>query len=299
MTTQSAAAIQTADAAELTESIKALPPLPSVAQEILERFGDEFIDGNQVADIVGKDPAISARLIALANSAYFGLPTPTSDMRDVVNRVLGPDTVRSLSFALASERTFSLGACEAFDSRVFWQRAVSAASSARRIASVVDDLSNEARSFAYVAGLCHSLGVLVMACSYPEQTSEAFRAAEPVMGGIDKELEASFGVSIAKVTHALAKHWDMPEVIVSAYAKRASGDATTDMLAVVINAAVKAARHVEQLESEEAVEHLHAGLKEELPGLSTEHIKAVAFPSERDRETDAQTVDAMAPRSRS
>lgn len=296
MTQQSADAIHTIEAANLTDSIKALPPLPAVAKEILARFGDEFIDGNQVADIVATDPAISARLISLANSAYFGLATPVSDMRDVVNRVLGPDTVRSLSFALASERTFDLSVCDSFNPRIFWQRAVSSASSSKRIAAVVDDLSGEAREFAYVAGLCHSLGLLVMACSYPAQTAAAIREADPVPGSLEARLEESFGVSVASVTHALAKHWEMPEVIVSAYKKRTLNDASSDMLAAVINAAVKAARHIDLLEDEAQADGLDEELRADLPGLSIEHCKVVAFPSEKERAADEQTLDAMAPR---
>ncbi|MGB5258315.1 MAG: HDOD domain-containing protein, partial [Woeseiaceae bacterium] len=59
-------------AANLAKAIMALPPLPATAQEILTCFGDEFIDAVQVASVVEGDAGICAKLLGLANSAYFG-----------------------------------------------------------------------------------------------------------------------------------------------------------------------------------------------------------------------------------
>ena len=56
----------------------ALPPLPATAQNILACFGDEFIDGALVAAVVQGDPGICAKLLGLANSAYFGLSEPVT-----------------------------------------------------------------------------------------------------------------------------------------------------------------------------------------------------------------------------
>ncbi len=296
MSTSTAQVASTLDALELAQTIKALPPLPTVAHEILQRFGDEFIDGNEVADIVGRDPAISARLIALSNSAYFGLPEPVTEMRDVVNRVLGPDTVRSIAFALATERNFNLTVCDGFDARVYWQRALSVAASAQRIAAVVEDLSDDGRNFAYIAGLCHSLGLMALAGSYPEQTSAALSRADGSAGSVDHELTQTFGVTAATMTHALAEHWKMPDVIVEAYRKRAVEQVSSDMLAAVINAAVKAARHLEVLEAEESDDAAMPGFADDLPGTSERRVAEVAAPSERQQEAMAATLDAMAPK---
>ena len=85
----------------IAESVKALPPLPATAHEILTCFGDEFIDARKVASVVEGDPGICAKLLGLANSAYFGLAEPVNDIAEAISRVLGVDTVRSLVLAMA------------------------------------------------------------------------------------------------------------------------------------------------------------------------------------------------------
>lgn len=297
MSNNVAALFEPLNADDLVASIRMLPPLPDVAREILDRLGDEFIDGNEIADIVARDPAISARLFALSNSAYFGLAKPVDDMREVVNRVLGPDTVRSLAFALASERTFDLGDCESFDARRFWHRALSTAAAAKRIAAVVDDLSDAERGFAYVAGLCHSLGLLVLACCHPAETSLMLET----YAGVDDEdfdvvAKEQFGLSVSEVSHTLAEHWKMPEVIVDAYQYRASGNAAGNLLTATINAAIKSAKHMEQLqqsEDEESNETDSPSFDEELPVIGVATITRVALPSDKEQQATQSTLNAM------
>ncbi|MEO0997574.1 MAG: HDOD domain-containing protein, partial [Pseudomonadota bacterium] len=171
--------------------VSSLPPLPDVGMRILRKFGDEFIDGNEVAAVIERDPAICARLIGLANSAYFNLTRPAADMRDIVNRVLGVDTVRSLAFALATQQAFDTSRCPAFDARRYWRSALMTGDSCSRIASVVDDLTEEQRDLAYVFGLCHNLGLLALACVEPERLSGVLARrvdeAEPLNEGIAAE----------------------------------------------------------------------------------------------------------------
>ncbi len=104
----------------LARSIAALPPLPSTAQQILTCFGDEFIDAAKVAAVVDGDPAICAKLLGLANSAYFGLAEPVNTIGEAISRVLGVDTVRSLVLAMAIQCSFNSKGCPAFRTDQFW-----------------------------------------------------------------------------------------------------------------------------------------------------------------------------------
>ena len=110
---------KTASAKKIASLITALPPLPVTAQEILTCFGDEFIDASKVADVVEHDPGICAKLLGVANSAYFGLAEPVNDIREAVSRVLGVETVRSLVLAMALQRSFNSKKCREFDTTRF------------------------------------------------------------------------------------------------------------------------------------------------------------------------------------
>ena len=114
-------------AARLARGIGALPPLPVTAQRILTCFGDEFIDADKVTDVIEQDPGICAKLLGLANSAYFGLAEGVNTIAEAVSRVLGVETVRSLVLAMAIQQTFNSRNCPRFDTERFWVQSLSAA----------------------------------------------------------------------------------------------------------------------------------------------------------------------------
>ena len=72
-------------AARFAENLASLPPLPDTAQKILTCFGDEFIDAKKVAEVVEGDPGICAKLLGLANSAYFGLAEPVNSIGEAIS----------------------------------------------------------------------------------------------------------------------------------------------------------------------------------------------------------------------
>lgn len=283
------------DADSLASAIRMLPPLPDVAQQILDRFGDEYISASEVAAIVECDPAISARLFGLANSAYFGLSEPVTDMRKVVSRVLGPDTVRSMAFALAADRTFDLTACDHFDARRFWHTALNTAACARRIAKVVESLDANEREFAYLTGLCHNLGLLVVACTHPGDTDTVLASGDssPELA-IDDLFKEALGYSLEDVTYELARHWDMPDVVINAFEARATRPGSKHTLANVIDASIATSRYLEREGKNPD------GSKMEFPVMAAESLeldpdalKKASAGTERQRGVTESAVQAM------
>ncbi|MEL6868589.1 MAG: HDOD domain-containing protein [Pseudomonadota bacterium] len=214
--------------------VDALPPLPETGMKIIQSFGDEFLDGNIVADIVAGDPAITARLIGIANSSYFNLQEPVTDMRQVVNRVLGVDTVRTMAFALAVKRSFDTSQCPNFDAGVFWQQAMSLADACQKMAKQ-STLSGEAQILAHTLGLCSGLGSLALAALEPLRLNTVLDEHDAHSQDIDAAVSAEFGVSAAAITASLAHSWSMPEILVAAYQALAMGDpAAAPMSALIL-----------------------------------------------------------------
>ncbi|MFK8017085.1 MAG: HDOD domain-containing protein [Gammaproteobacteria bacterium] len=209
------------DGLSLLDRVKSLPPLPTVAMKILRQFGDQFIDGNKVADIIAQDPVITARLIGLANSAYFAPRVPVTDMRAVVTRVLGTDNVRTLALGLAAGQLFDVSRCKGFDSSEFWVRSLNTAARCRNLANAVTGLLDEDRDSAYALGLCHELGALAYAYLEPELISTLL---DEYPEEIDEQLEQHFGVNRSALTCTLSVHWQMPAVFVRVYSERSGLD---------------------------------------------------------------------------
>ena len=283
----------TETAARMADSIVALPPLPVTAQKILTCFGDEFIDADKVGEVVESDPGICAKLLGLANSAYFGLAEPLYDIREAISRVLGVDTVRSLVLAMAIQQSFNSRDCPAFDVERFWTRSLFVAECCKKIA-MADQAADEAdRDLSYSAGLCHNLGMMALAHMEPERTSgvlvkhQAGQELRPVAELFAEE----FGTDHKLVTAQLAQSWSLPAPMMAAYEFRALADSDSDVRLAYIVAAGIAAVENAGLDQEDRVSLLEFA---EALGIGTEELQDMAVMGERQEERVQSLASNMA-----
>lgn len=271
-------------AAYIVESIAALPPLPAAAEQILTQFGDEFIDAAKVAHVVERDPGICAKLLGLANSAFFNLADPVTDLEQVISRVLGVDTVRSLVFAMALRTSFDYHKCPAFDAQRFWLDSLCVAEGCKKLAKADESLSEPARNLAYPAGLCHNLGLLALAHIQPQRLNAvlAQRDAEPGEKRLAPSLQEEFSTDHRFATVELARQWSLPEPMLQTYVARIQDHSTTrlDRLAAIVDACVSAIGNVNG--PEEAREDLDSTANR--IGLTAEQLAEMAEPGKRQRE---------------
>lgn len=269
--------------------MKKLPPLPSVAHDVLSRLNDEFVDGNEVADVVGRDPGIAARLIGLANSAYFGLSKPVGSMREVVTRVLGVDTVRSLAIALAARQTFDASLCPAFDTKHYWVHSLLTAESVKKVANRDTEASSDERELAYVAGLCHNLGLMVLACIEPDRTHTVlqYHLNEGVTEKLGRSFAREFGATHRELTHHVALHWELPDLVLEAYEQRCRPD-SDNRLATMIDVGAESAGSIAPRNL--ATPNL-APMAKRLEKAESELRESM--PSERDRARAEAVVQAL------
>lgn len=273
----------TGSARQIAESIAALPPLPATAQEILTCFGDEFIDADKVTVVVEGDPGICAKLLGLANSAYFGLAEPVTSMSEAISRVLGVDTVRSLVLAMAIQQSFNSRKCPAFKSEQFWMQSLLTAECCKKIVATDAEATDALRDLAYSAGLCHNLGLMALAHMEPERTNIVLRAhlEEAQAESLGRLFHDEFATDHRIMTAELARFWSLPGPMIDAYTHRASpvGDCD-ERLAAVIIAGVTAVGNIE-LDEEQRVD-VEPWAK--IFGLTADELQKKAIFGERQQE---------------
>jgi HD-like signal output (HDOD) protein len=261
----------------------ALPPLPVTAQEILTCFGDEFIDAEDVANVVEGDPGICAKLLGLSNSAYFGLAQPVNDIGEAISRVLGVDTVRSLVLAMAIQQSFNAKGCPAFDVEQFWRVSLMTAECCKSIAGADYSSDNAERDLAYSAGLCHNLGLMALSHIEPVRTNKVLEAhREP---GQQKSLSELFlselETSHRILTAELARIWSLPAPMVAAYQYRAFPHShCDDRLGLVVAAGVTA---VENTNLDEDLRGSLLSWSEPL-GITADEIQSMAILGNQQRD---------------
>ena len=224
-------------AARQTLDLAHLPALPAIAHEILRTFNDEFTTGEDIAGIVEKDPGITARLVAIANSAYFGQRQPVTDMRDIVLRVLGTDNVRGLALAIATANTVDTRALP-FGADVFWRESFIRAEACRLAMALTDGGGDEDRALAYTCGFCGDIGLLALVTIAPDETQAAVSGMPD--SADDNEVARAFletvGWTPQQATAELARNWGMPDALCKAYESRAESRAG-DLLGTALSIA--------------------------------------------------------------
>jgi putative nucleotidyltransferase with HDIG domain len=197
-------------------AIDRLPSMPEVYAELVEAVADPATNLRDLAKVVERDAAMSAKLLQLANSAFFGLRGEVSSIADAIS-FLGIETLRYL--------VLMVGVCEQFNASLFpsgfveaiWNHSMQTASIARMIAeSEHTSLALAEQSF--VAGLLHDLGKLILAENFSKSYSDVLDFAK----ALDRPLwEAER--QILKATHSdvgayLLDLWGLPEVVTRAVA---------------------------------------------------------------------------------
>ncbi|MEA2148400.1 MAG: hypothetical protein QOD69_230 [Solirubrobacteraceae bacterium] len=189
-------------------------PSPSATYvELAEMLVHADTTTEQVADVLERDIAMAAKVLQLANSAYFGPRQPVSSLRQAV-ALLGHETLRALVMSVEAFQKFDVPASivgfslEAVEHR------------SRLIGRIARTLSegNPDADDAFAAGLLLDVGLLVLAAQEPESLSQVLLAAEH--GGRPvHEIEAErFGITHAEIGAHLLALWGLPHTIVEAVA---------------------------------------------------------------------------------
>jgi HD-like signal output (HDOD) protein len=201
-------------------SLTDLPPVSMVAQRLLTMLTDEDVEVDDVARVIEMDPGLSARVIGLACSAYFGSPHPIYTVKDAIIKVLGLNMVKGLAVSLAVSGGFEVGRCSAFDIGRYWTSAMLTADMAMRLAPAlsaakVAPAERPTPETAYLSGLLHNLGLMVLTHLFPEPMARIFSTVESQAGGelVARERE-QMGVDHHETGSWLAHRWQLPTEVV-------------------------------------------------------------------------------------
>jgi putative nucleotidyltransferase with HDIG domain len=196
---------------QLRQRISALPALPKAALDALSALRDEETSAEQCAGRIARDPALTARTLQLANSAFYGLAGRVGTVRDAV-QMLGRRTLASaLTAAVVSDQIREVR-CEGFDFAGFWRHAAGTAIAARAVARELH-LDEES---AFTAGLLHDIGRLALAAYFPQQLAVVLRRARaddlpPYQ--VEAEL---MHVDHAELGATIIAQWRLPAALVEA-----------------------------------------------------------------------------------
>ncbi len=206
----------------VTQSLN-LVSMPAVYARLREVMDQEGSTMSDVAEVVSLDPALSARLLRIANSAYYGLPAQVDTITRAAS-LIGVQQIHDLVLATSVANAFHGLPNELMDMNTFWFRSVTCGYLARELGHASGLRQTEGL---FVRGLLHDLGHLILYNQFPDLCREALAGAGGHLIDLFRKEQELIGCDACQVTTALMRQWNFPETLVESIASLDAEDASS------------------------------------------------------------------------
>lgn len=198
----------------LLDRVEELAPLPHVASRVIQVTEDDRFSAYDLAAVIATDTALTAKMLRLANSAYYGYPRRIMTVRDAVV-LIGFRAVRSTAIAAAIIDLFPAQGDGPFNMDLFWGHSVACG----LVAEAMAHESGYARpDEAFTVGILHDVGRIVMSQYEPERFSHALYVALNEHQPLHEAEQREFGFDHMLVGSKLAERWSFPAQVCAAIA---------------------------------------------------------------------------------
>ncbi len=194
--------------------LRELPPLPQNGQRLLAAVTDNDIEIGSLVALIEECPAVAARIVGLAGSAFFAQPVPVRSISDAIIRVLGLNLVKILVMGITVTGGLKAENCPEFNLQEYWCGTLLTATLSRQLAPAVRAGQELDPDNAYLCGLLHNLGMLALVHVAPNEMQGIFAAARksPQRPLAEFEMEA-FGIHSGHAGVMLAHRWHLPKEV--------------------------------------------------------------------------------------
>jgi HD-like signal output (HDOD) protein len=207
---------------DIVRELKTLPSAPKVLPRLKRLLSDGNSSMHEIVGLVRLDPGIAARVLHVANSAYFSKGVRCVTVEEAVHRVGYDEVYELVSYAVAAQVLVRPLSAYELDADELWKMSVACALSAETIA----ERSDQDRDVAYTIGLLHCVGMVAI----DEWSSRIGRQLSLPTAGFPREATSServqLGFTQAETGGALLHSWDFPpamcEPVRHQYAPRAT-----------------------------------------------------------------------------
>jgi putative nucleotidyltransferase with HDIG domain len=194
---------------QLLEKLTDIPTLPMVATKVNELINNPNSSSAEIAEVLKKDQVITAKVLKLINSPYYGIPGGVTDLKRAL-AFLGFNTIAQLVLGISVFSLFASDKNEEFSLRQFWEHALATAVGSAVIAKIVKYPKPEE---CFTCGLLHDIGKIVMYQIAPEMLKQVVTLAKDrQIGFAEAEAELDVPGHVFLGEHIAAK-WGLPQII--------------------------------------------------------------------------------------
>jgi len=196
---------------QILQDIHDIPPLPEIATRVMQLTNDPDVSAAELNKVISQDEALTANLLKLCNSSYYGLPRVISSVTQAI-MYLGFQTVRNMVLSTALDRIYERTDLSVYH---YTPHGLSEHSFATAVASQV--ISKKLRpglgDTAFTAGLLHAVGKIVLAKYAREHREQLLQVsgADYITSEAERQV---FGADYAEVGAKIADNWNFPQELI-------------------------------------------------------------------------------------
>ncbi len=193
----------------LVDNVLHLVSLPEIYLRLQQVLDNPDHIRQQVAEVVSYDPSLSARVLRIANSSYYGFPNKVDNISSAVN-IIGEIELRNIVLATTVVSTMSSLDQEGLNINEFWLHSVNCGVTARLIGKAVGGCNAENL---FLCGMLHDLGILILYWQEKELANSVAWQMRDCRQSRDQAEQTILGFDHAKIGGLLAQAWGLTPLL--------------------------------------------------------------------------------------
>lgn len=198
------------DPSSLLEDVQTVASLPTIYTRVIELLADPHAGTPELAALIEKDPALTARILRLANSAFYSNSNNVESVTQAI-MTIGTQQMRDVVLASSITSAFDHISIDLIDMDAFWRHSVACGIVARLIAGLRGNSNAET---AFVSGLLHDLGRLVLFQKLASEMAQLMQKSREQQIPLYQLEREAFGFDHAMLGGDLLEQWQLPSVMV-------------------------------------------------------------------------------------
>ncbi len=195
----------------IVEGLGQVPTLPAIVARTLEILNQPNASADTAARLIGQDLALSAKVLRLANSAFYGIPRSIASVDQAIV-ILGYQTVRSLVMSASVLKILGKSGKGTVDRRMVWRHSVAAGLASRIVVRKLGRRLGLDIEAAFMASLLHKIGVLILdSAEHAEYQRILAEAAMPEALPLPALEHKHLQIDHALLGGMLAEKWGLPD----------------------------------------------------------------------------------------
>lgn len=199
---------------EILALVKHVPPFPKVAQRVMDLLKEDDVNAAQLAEVIQYDQAITANVLKMCNTSYFGLPRKVTSLDDALV-ILGHDTLKDIIIASSSAKFYTgkVGAGYQLEQGEMWKHSVAVGIMAKLLVRHIKDVDPGS---AFTCGLLHDIGKRFLSAFVSDEFQEIMERVDGEKCSFVEAEKELLGMDHAELGGVILAKWEFAQDLVDA-----------------------------------------------------------------------------------